>query len=399
MCVAHVLTMLGFGTFPGLLPTFFDIWGLSNTAAGWINGVYFGAYMAAVPILVSLTDRVDPRRIYALGALVTALALAGFAFWAEGAWSAALLRALAGIGLAGTYMPGLKALTDHLPDKSRSRAVAFYTASFSIGSALSFLIAGEIAVAWGWRAAFFAAALGPLAALAMVMLLVPPSAPHHLAPPTGALLDFRPVVRNRRAFAYVLAYSAHNWELFALRSWIVTFLVFAQSQQGEGALGIAWSATALAAAINVVGLPSSVFGNEMAQRLGRRPTVIAIMGASALIALTLGFLAPLPFALLVAVVMIYGVTVTGDSASITTGAVVNAAPGQRGATMAVHSFVGFAGAFVGPLVFGMVLDAAGGGGSTLAWGLAFASSGVAVAMGPLALITLGRRVGATARTP
>ncbi|MFQ5468628.1 MAG: MFS transporter, partial [Kiloniellaceae bacterium] len=149
MCVAHVLTMLGFGTFPGLLPTFFDIWGLSNTAAGWINGVYFGAYMAAVPILVSLTDRVDPRRIYALGALVTALALAGFAFWAEGAWSAALLRALAGIGLAGTYMPGLKALTDHLPDKSRSRAVAFYTASFSIGSALSFLFAGEIAVAWG----------------------------------------------------------------------------------------------------------------------------------------------------------------------------------------------------------------------------------------------------------
>jgi MFS family permease len=59
--------------------------------------------------------------------------------------------------------------------------------------------------------------------------------------------------------------------------------------------------------------------------------------------------------------------------------------------MAVHSFIGFAGAFVGPLVFGVVLDLAGGRESLLAWGLAFASAGLAVAMGPVALVVLGRR--------
>ena len=394
-CAAHVLSMLGFASFPALLPGFIAAWELSNTEAGWINGIYFGAYMAAVPVLVSLTDRVDPRRIYALGAAIAALAAFAFALLADGFWGGLAVRAAAGVGLAGTYMTGLKALTDHVDEGLRARAVAFYTATFSIGSALSFLLAGMLAEALGWRWAVGLVGFGPLAAMAVVLLALPPSEPHHLAHSGKALLDFRPVVRNRRAFAYILAYTAHNWELFALRSWLVAFLVFAQGHHeghhGGEALGVAWSASALAAFVTVLGLPASVLGNEAAERMGRRRLVVAVMCASALIACLLGFLAPLPFIVLLAAVVLYGITVTGDSASLTAGAVANAAPGQRGATMAAHSFVGFAGAFVGPLAFGVVLDLAGGSQSLLAWGLAFASSGLAVAMGPLALLTLGRR--------
>ena len=40
------------------------------------------------------------------------------------------------------------------------------------------------------------------------------------------LLDFRPVLANRRALAYVLGYGVHCWELFATRSWLVAFLAF-----------------------------------------------------------------------------------------------------------------------------------------------------------------------------
>ncbi|MCH8809397.1 MAG: MFS transporter [Proteobacteria bacterium] len=383
--------MLGFSTFPALQPALLAEWVLSNTEAGWINGIYFAAYMAAAPVLVSLTDRVDPRRVYAIGAVVSVFSAVGFALLAEGFWSALVLRGLSGMGLAGTYMPGLKALTDHIDERLRSRAVAFYTASLSIGFALSFLFAGEIAAWLDWRWAFAILGLGSAVALPLVLILVPPSEPHHLVKPDTALLDFRPVLRNRRALGYVLAYSAHNWELFAFRSWIVTFLVFSQGLQGEGAMGLGWSATALAALIGVLGLPASVLGNEAAQRFGRRRTVIVVMCASAVLGLAVGFLAALPFVLLVAVTLVYSFTVSGDSSAITAGAIEAAAPGQRGATMAVHSFIGFAGAFVGPLVFGVVLDLAGGRESLLAWGLAFASAGLAVAMGPVALAVLGRR--------
>jgi MFS family permease len=394
LCLAEVTVMAGFGTFPALLPTFFAEWNLSNTAAGWINGVYFGAYMVSVPLLVSLTDRIDPRWVYLVSAAVTVLSSLGFAFVADGFWSASLYRALAGVGLAGTYMPGLKALTDHLsphgPSGLQSRAVAFYTSTFSIGAASSFFLAGEIAAALDWRWAFGLAALGPLVAMLIVAVLVPRSQGHHLIRSETALLDFRPVTRNRSAFAYVLAYSAHNWELFALRSWLVAFLVYAQGLQPDGALGSGWSATTIASLVIVIALPSSVLGNEASERFGRRRVVIGVMGASALTACLLGLLAPLPFALLVGCCLLYGVTVTADSASITSGAVAAARPGQRGATMAVHSFIGFAGAFAGPLAFGVVLDLAGGAGQALAWWLAFASSGLAVAMGPLVLWLMTR---------
>jgi len=391
LCLAEVLSMTGFGTFAGLLPGFLAEWRLSNTEAGWINGVYFAAYMLGVPVLVALTDRVDPRRVYVASAILTAVSALGFGLAADGFWTATGFRALAGFGLAGTYMPGLKALTDHVAPAQRSRSIAFYTASFSIGSSLSFLLAGEIDAWFGWRWAFVLSGLGPLFAAGLMWFLVPASAPHHLAPASGFLLDFRPVLANRRAMAYVLAYFAHNWELFALRSWLVAFLVFAQAQHSAGAVGALWSATVIAAAVTLVGLPASVLANEMTRRFGRRGVVVAVMTSSALLAAALGFLTALPIPLLVAVCVLYGVTVTADSASITAGAVAHAAEGARGATMAVHSFIGFSGAFLGPIVFGGVLDLAGGGTSALSWGLAFVSNGLAVALGPLAILVIGRR--------
>ena len=396
MCAAEIVGMLGAVTFPALLPTFVQAWKLTNTDAGWINGIYYAGYLCAVPVLVSLTDRAPPRRIYYLCMALTFLSSAGFAFLASGFWTAMAFRGLAGIGLAGTYMPGLKLLTDHLKhvaaDKDHSRAVAFYTSSFGIGTAISYYVAGVAATAWDWHAAFAIATIGPVLASAMVFFALPGQDPPLAEAPDTHLLDFRPVLRCRAAMGYVLAYTAHNFELFALRSWIVAYLVFALAA-GPGASG-AWSATAIAAAINLLGLPSSVLGNELSRHIGRHRTITIIMLSSAAIACVLGFSADLPFWMVVGLIVVYGCTVTGDSASITAGA-VNAAPqGYRGATMAVHSSIGFMGAFAGPLAFGVVLDLtspSGIGGETVSsWGWAFAFTGGVVALGPLALFLLGK---------
>ena len=94
--------------------------------------------------------------------------------------------------------------------------------------------------------------------------------------------------------------------------------------------------------------------------------------------------------------MLQGFTVSGESASVTAGALGSAAPGYRGATMAMHSTLGFTGSFFGPLIFGLVLDLAGGE-SVMAWGLAFAHMGVVMLAGPLALALL-RPPGAARRT-
>ena len=389
LCLAEILGMVGFAAFPALLPTFFEEWRLTNTQAGWISGIFFAGYVALVPALVSLTDRVDARRVYLLSTLLSGAAALGFALLATGFWTAFGFRAAAGAGLAGTYMPGLKILSDRVKGRRQSRAIAFYTASFGIGTSLSFLLAGEIAAWLDWRWAFGLGAVGSLAAYLLVALLLEPAAPSPELKPDSHLLDFRPVLANRRAMAYILAYAAHNWELFGLRSWIVAFFVFSHSlQTGEST---AWSATVLAALMNLLGWPSSVLGNELATRFGRARVVSLIMGTSALVACAMGFSAPLPFTAVVALSFLYAVTVTGDSASLTAGALAQAQPGLEGATMAVHSSLGFSGAFLGPLAFGVVLDLAGGSASTLAWGLAFAVMGAGVAMGPLAIALLGAK--------
>src|SRR5258708_24377706 len=60
VCITSVLGMLGFSSFAALLPEFQRDWGLSNTDAGWISGIFYAGYVVAVPLLVGSTDRVDP---------------------------------------------------------------------------------------------------------------------------------------------------------------------------------------------------------------------------------------------------------------------------------------------------------------------------------------------------
>ncbi|MCH7931705.1 MAG: MFS transporter [Proteobacteria bacterium] len=379
--------MLGISTFSALLPELQAEWGLSNSQAGWITGIYYAGYLSAVPVLVSLTDRVDPRRIYLAAAALAGLSFLGFAFLAEGFWTALLFRTLAGVALAGTYMPGLKALTDRIEGPRQPRAVAFYTSSFGIGVSLSFLLSGEVAAALSWQWAFGLVALGaPLAmAIAAWALTARPAAAHPV--PETHLLDFRPVFRNRRAMGYILAYSAHNWELFGLRGWLVAFLVFCQTLQPAYA---GWNVTLIVTLVALVAVPSSIIGGELAMRFGRRRVVTAVMTTSAVMAALYGFSGWLPFPLVAGLAMFYGMFVTADSAAITTGAVQAAPPGGRGAVMAVHSCLGFIGAFLGPLAFGVVLDIAGAD-HVLGWGLAFAAMGAGVIIGPLALAFVGRR--------
>jgi MFS family permease len=389
LCAAEVIGMLGFAAFPALLPTFMAEWSLTATEAGWINGLYYLGYLLSVPVLMSLTDRGVAKPIYLWCMVLTAFSSAAFAVWAQGFWTAAAFRFLAGVGLAGTYMPGLKILSDVADGPGQSRAVAFYTASFSIGSSLSFLFIGELAAARGWAAAFGWAALGPLAALALAYAVVPPRRPaHEDAPPDTHLLDFRPVLRCRAAMGYVLAYAAHNFELFAWRSWIVAFLVFAGLKQA----GAGWlTASVIATAVNMIGLPASIIGNEIATRFGRRRVVGAVMGASAVLACAVGFSAEMPIWVVVGACLVYGVTVTGDSASITAGLIEEAPDGRRGAAMAVHACIGFTGAFLGPLAFGAALDVGGGAGALAGWVAAFVVTGAVVAMGPVALAVMHRR--------
>ena len=157
---AQMLAQIGAFALPALLPGYIARWDLSKTEAGWLVGIFFAAYVVMVPMLVSLTDRVPVRRVYMLGTGLTALSHFGFALFADGFWSALLLRMLAGIGWAGTYMPGLKAIADPLEGTAQSRAVSWHAAGVGISGAASFAIAGLVGN-WGEPRPHFSSAARP----------------------------------------------------------------------------------------------------------------------------------------------------------------------------------------------------------------------------------------------
>ncbi|MGE5046940.1 MAG: MFS transporter [Deltaproteobacteria bacterium] len=386
LIAAHVFSMLGFATFAALLPQLRDAWSLSNAQAGVVGGMFFVGYVASVSYWTALTDRGDGRKVYAAGSLLAAAGSAGFGWLASGFASALFFQVLLGVGIAGTYMPGLRLLSDRISGPRQSRPISFYTASFSIGTALSLAMAGAVGSRAGWEGVCLTAAGGPMGGAALVITLV---APLHRAATSArvkALIPFAawgPILRQRDAAGYILGYAVHCLELFGSRSWMVAFLTFSAGLQGAGRK-FPWSAQSIAAVVNLLAVPASIAGNEVALYAGRRRWILIAMAASGTGGIVLGFSAPWHWALVVALLAAYSMSVMADSATLTAGLVAAAPEDLRGSAMGLYSLAGFGGGMLGPVVFGATLDIGGGASSSAAWVLAYAAIGSGCLLAPLA---------------
>lgn len=389
VCAAQVFVQLGAGYWPVLMPDLMTRWSLTNSEAGWITSAFYATYMVSVPVLVTATDRVDPKRVYLLGVGFTTIAHFAFGLLADGFWSALALRGLAGFGWAGTYMTGLKLLADQVDNRMMSRAVTGHAASIGISGAASYLLGDLLADAFGWRLAFASAGLTAAIAWVAVALMVP-ARPHQARPagPAAAMFDFRPALRNRSAFAYSLAYCAHTLEMNALRGWGVTFLVWVAASSGR--TGELLSPAVVVTVLGLLGTLMSVLGNEASIRFGRRRLIAAAMVLSILTGALIGFLGSLGYWIAVGLIVLYGMIIWLDSSSLTAGAAGSADPARRGATLAVHSMLGYGGGFVGPLAIGWTLDLSGGM-SPLGWGLAWAMVALLMALALVAFVRIRPR--------
>jgi MFS family permease len=379
MCVGQVGNLLPHVVVPAVMAAhLIPEWGLSASQAGLMASAFALGYMLAVPFLTALTDRVDARLILLTGSAVSGLATFAFGLLSQDLWSAVAIWAVAGAGFAGAYMPGLKALVDRLPPGDTSRSVTLYTATFSIGVGLSFLIAQITADALGWRFAFYVTALGPLAMIAACigMARVEPE------PSSRRLLDFRPVLRNRPAMGFILGYGAHCFELYALRTWIVAFWTYVAARNSGAVLLEPTTVSVISA---VLAMPASIVGNEIAIRFGRHRAIVLFMSVAGAVAISIGAAVGAAPGLLLALLFIYSVAIPADSGALTSGMTLSAKPEARGATMALHSTVGFGLSAAGGWVIGVAIDAGGGMEASTGWLVAFLVMAAGGLMGPIAL--------------
>jgi hypothetical protein len=181
---------------------------------------------------------------------------------------------------------------------------------------------------------------------------------------------------------YVLGYGAHCFELYGIRTWIVAFWTFVAARHAGSAMP---GPIAVSVAFSLLAMPASILGNEAALRFGRVRTLTIIMIASAAVAVAIGVSVEASPLLLILLLSIYAVTVPADSGALTSGMAMSAWPSHKGATMAVHTTVGFGLSAVGAWGAGLALDFAGGPSSPSGWLAMFALLAGSILLGPVAL--------------
>jgi MFS family permease len=344
--------------------------------------VQLGFAVAALGLAVSgAADVLPGRALFAIGAFVTAAANLGFAWVATDALSALPFRALTGAGIAAVYPVAMK-LTAGWFRVRRGLALGFIIGAIAAGSALPHLFRAIGALAGAdWRAIVTWTSGAALAGGLLALLLVRPG-PFEVRAPRFSMRIAAAAFRERSVRLANLGYLGHMWELFAMWTWIPLFL--AASFAAAGLVDPTVAAVASFAVVGAGWLGCAV-GGVLADRFGRTTLTIGALAISGACSLVVGFLFGEAPALVVAVALVWGLTVAADSPQFSAAVSELAPSGTAGSALAIQTAAGFTLTAVTILAVGAV-DAADGTG----WRVAFGALALGPAVGIVAMWRLRR---------
>ncbi len=334
--------------------------GLNDARLGILGAAFMWVYLLAAPLVGPLADRFPRRHIIAI-ALVGWSAATAASSLAAGFWTLFLCRALVGIGEAAYGAASPTLIAECFPPERRSSVLSIFYMAIPVGSALGYLVGGQIAETWGWRAAFLLVGL-PGLALAGLMGTVRepplrwPKAPAFSAPEAPAA--YRELLRNRSYLVNSLAMAAMTFALGGLGAWFPTFLV------REARMGLAAANTMFGGVTVVAGVLGTLAGGWIGDRAQRRTrkAYFLVSGAGLLLGVPTSLLAILFAAHPAAPALIFVAEVflflnTGPLNAL----IVNVTrPAARARAFALNIFlIHLLGDAISPAILGAISDAAG----------------------------------------
>jgi MFS family permease len=330
-------------------------------------GFATGAILLAV---TGAADVIKGDRLFFWGAVVTGAANLGFAWLATDPLSALPFRFLTGAGIAAVYPVGMKLIAGWFR-VGRGTAIGILIGALTVGTALPHLLRAVGALAGAdWRLIVTWASVAAFVGGAAVLVGADPG-PFDTPAPRFSLRIAARAFREPSVRLANLGYLGHMWELFAMWTWVPLFL--AASFAATGGHDPASAALAAFAVIAAGGI-GCVVGGVLADRFGRTWLTIGAMAASGACALLIGFLYGGPPALVLAVAVVWGVTVVADSPQFSAAVSELAPAGTAGSALSLQTAVGFVLTAATILSVG-ALDPGDGTG----WRIAFGS----LALGPL----------------
>lgn len=342
----------------------------SSVQCGFVIGTVVSA-------LCSLADRYDPRRLFMASALLAAVCTAALALLPPVGPLVFALRLVSGMCMAGVYPVGMR-LAATWARHDMGWLIGLLVGALTFGSASPHLLAAAGGIEW--RAIYAVAALCAAAAGLGIMCC-------ELGPnmPKRGRIDFSRMAQAWRDPALRLAnlgYLGHMWELYAMWAWLAAFLTASFAAAGMARAdhyASLWTFAAVA-----LGAIGAIGGGWLADRHGRTTLTIAAMAASAVCAVSIAFLFGLAPWLVVAVAMVWGVTVIADSAQFSASIAELADPGAVGTLLTVQTCAGFLLTLVSIHLVPVLVAAVG-------WRAGFGMLAIGPALGCVAMLRLRRR--------
>jgi MFS family permease len=380
LCLAVVLSFSCWFSANAIAPELKRAWSLSENAAAWLtNGVQIGFVIGALSAsFFNLPDLIRMNRLMAGSALLAAISNAAMLL-EPGPAGAVVCRMVTGFALAGVYPPALKLVSTWFVS-GRGLALAGVIGAITAGSSLPHLFRG-MSSAVDWHNVVLLSSGATLAG-AVILLLFTREGPY----PFGkALFDPRQigrVLKDRNLLLVNAGYLGHMWELYAMWAWLLAYLTAALDDGGAGVSSHASLLTFIAVASGVFGCFA---GGILSDRFGRTATTAGMMIVSAGCALAIGFVFDGPFWLLALVVIVWGISIIGDSAQFSAAVTELADRNYIGTALSLQMGMGFALTILMIWLMPHIADLLGG------WRWTFASLAIGPAIGAGAMLVLRRR--------
>jgi len=376
ICAVEVLAMGLWFSASSVVPQLSDEWHLSDAGATWLTtsvqlGFVAGALTSAI---LNLPDRMPLTRLIGASALLAAAANAAVAVFAHGLALAIPLRFLTGVALAGVYPPGIKLMATWFR-AGRGFAVGALVGALALGSGTPHLV--NALPALDWQAVLSVASVLAVVGAGLAVATL------HEGPYAAAAAPFAPgyvrrLFGDRAQRLVCFGYFGHMWELYAMWTWVPAYAAASFAAAGDGDPSRTSVELAAFAAVGVAGLAGCILGGLVADVRGRAAVTIWAMGVSGTCCVLAAAVYGLAPAVVVVLMLVWGMAVVADSAQFSTALTEVADPEYVGTAVTAQTAIGFAITVVSIRLLPGVRDAVG-------WRYAFLFLAVGPALGIIAM--------------
>ena len=313
-------------------------WALDGSQVGWLTTIVQLGFVAgtAVSAVLNLADVVPARRLFAISALLGAVAnalLAGSSSYGP----ALAARFATGFFLAGVYPPAMKMAATWFRAR-RGLAVGTVVGALTVGKATPYLVH---AIPGAGAAPVVLAASAAAVLAAVLVFLGYRDGPYPFPPRPFSWGLVATVVGQRRWRLATGGYLGHMAELYSFWTWIPAFVAASLAARPGAAPTSDGAASMLAFGIIAVGGAGCVWGGLVADRVGRERLVTLAMAASGACALLVGLVFGRSPWLLAAVALAWGFFVIADSAQFSVLVTESVPPHAVGTALTVQTSLGF----------------------------------------------------------